>query len=106
MNREDFHPQVGDMVRIREWDDMASEFGIAVSGNIKCRFSFTKEMKFLCGQEFCITSIGPNNRYYGDYDVRGYSISIDMIEPANEYLPDEEVDSTVIDEFLSTIKVV
>ena len=77
MDRSNFNPQVGDLVRIRSWDDMASEFGI----------------------DFEITGID-----FGRYDgcpEGNASISIDMIEPVQE----EEINGTEIDDFLGAMKV-
>lgn len=42
--------KVGDKVRIREWDDMAKEFGVYEDGDIKTKYYFTKEMKKYCGK--------------------------------------------------------
>ena len=42
--------EVGKEYRIRQWEDMANEFGIDTQGNIKCEFSFVKKMKELCGK--------------------------------------------------------
>lgn len=92
--REDFNPQVGDTVRIRCWDDMASEFGVRKNGSIDCQFAFTNEMKYLCGREFTILEINHGN--YGIRTCDGYSISKDMIEPIVEeveYEKSEEIES-------------
>lgn len=37
--------QVGDVVRVRSWDDMKDEFGLDVYGDINCRFRFTRAMQ-------------------------------------------------------------
>lgn len=42
--------EVGDRVRIREWDDMAKEFGIDEDGDIKTQYFFMKDMKKYCGK--------------------------------------------------------
>lgn len=41
--------QRGDHVRVREWDDMAAEFGYSYNGSIRCKHGFTKAMQYLCG---------------------------------------------------------
>ena len=41
---------VGELVRIRQWDDMEEEFGTRMSGSINCRYTFTEDMKPLCGK--------------------------------------------------------
>ena len=42
--------KVGELVRIRQWDDMAKEFGLTMLGSISCQCCFTDEMKPLCGK--------------------------------------------------------
>lgn len=42
--------KVGELVRIRQWDDMKKEFGINVFGSIDCKCHFTSEMEPLCGK--------------------------------------------------------
>ena len=52
--------KVGDKVKIRQWDDMASEFDVDASGDIELPgIFFTNEMKKFCGkivtiQEQCV----------------------------------------------------
>ena len=41
---------VGDKVTIRQWDDMAAEFGLDEYGGIKVPKTFTMYMKKYCGQ--------------------------------------------------------
>lgn len=99
MRDHDIH--VGDRLRIRNWADMAAEFGTDYSGsNIKCRFNFTREMAGLCGKPFTVT--GYNLRGDGRINYLsaeatelinapswrrvGWNISSDMLEP----LEDEE----------------
>ena len=55
--------KVGDKVRIRSWEDMESEFGLDEQGNIDCRYLFTREMQYLCGKDFTISSISENHYY-------------------------------------------
>lgn len=99
MDRSNFDPQVGDYVRIRSWEDMKSEFGIDEDGNIPCRFSFTEYMKNMCGDEFTITKI--HGGEYSGHKKGSVMLSIDMLEP----IPEEEIDGTEIDDFLSAMKV-
>lgn len=97
MERSKFNPKIGDTVKIRQWSDMVEEFGVDEDGNIPCEFSFCEFMKGICGDEFEITSIKDDSVYGHQHgNVR---ISIDMIEPA----PEDEIDGTEIDEFLSGI---
>lgn len=48
---------VGDKVTIRQWDDMAAEFGLNESGEIKVPKFFTKPMKQYCGQTLPIVHV-------------------------------------------------
>lgn len=50
--------KVGDKVVVREWDEMAREFGTDNAGDIDTpKYCFVKEMKHLCGQTLTIESI-------------------------------------------------
>ena len=95
-NRDGWTPQIGELVRIRSWDDMVSEFGISERGVIPCEDSFVPEMRAYCGHEFVITDI--------DYSsVKGhglnYSVTFDMIEPiGNEEI---ELEDEQLVEFLN-----
>ena len=52
---------VGDEVTIRQWDDMAAEFGLDEYGGIKVpKACFTEFMKKYCGQTLPIVHV---NRY-------------------------------------------
>lgn len=50
---------VGDVVYVREWEDMAEEYGVTPLGTkIKTKYYFfTKGMNVFCGQQATITSI-------------------------------------------------
>ena len=53
--------QIGDRVTIRQWDDMAAEFGLDVYGDIKVpKAYFTESMRKYCGQTLPIVHV---NRY-------------------------------------------
>ena len=58
--------KVGDIVQIRQWDDMVREFGVTAYGNISCRnWCFVREMKKYCGKKLQITHIRNfNDGYY------------------------------------------
>lgn len=77
--------QIGDKLRIRQWDDMVKEFGIDENGNISCTFVFTKQMKILCGQPFTVSSIVKSfdrSEYQSEEEPSmGFMISSDMLEP-------------------------
>lgn len=42
--------RVGDLVKIREWDDMAKEYGVADNGDIRVYLGFPPSAKALCGK--------------------------------------------------------
>lgn len=78
---------IGDVCRIRSWESMEAEFGIDQWGAIACQFSFTEEMKYLCGARFTISRITEGIKYHsiegierGTLGYRDYLISADMLE--------------------------
>lgn len=86
--KEEF--KVGDRVVIRDWDDMEKEFGLNCIGSIKCQFSFTTEMKKLCGQVAQIKSLNAFDHknvrlefenFTGDVP---YAFSTDMLKKVGE----------------------
>lgn len=88
MKASDF--KVGDIVRIRQWDDMELEFGTDRWGHIRCNQYFTEQMKPVCGLKARILWIGKggesascNLEFFGlpkgFHNVFMYST--DMIEP-------------------------
>lgn len=101
MRRENFDPQVGDLVAIRDWDDMEEEFGLNEYESIKCEFNFTEAMRSLCGREFTITKI-EYGKYFGL--GTGFSISKDMLRMADEEYTD--FDDSEISKYLSTVRVI
>lgn len=46
--------KVGDIVQIRQWNDMVKEFGVNYYGVIRCNnyCSFVGEMKKYCGKNY------------------------------------------------------
>ncbi len=77
--------KVGELVRIRQWDDMEKEFGTDDYGSVACKFLFTDGMRPLCGKYAEITEI----RDYGEVALRFFNCEkesvfcafhIDMIE--------------------------
>lgn len=97
---------VGDVVRIREWDDMESEFGLNARRDIKCACVFVTVMRESCG-ELC-TVLAKDGKYVGlafedpriDDKMHGWQFSTDMIEPAGNIGMSPEVVRSVSD-FLS-----
>lgn len=75
--------KAGDKVRIRPWEDMEKEFGLDESGDIKCKYTFTLEMKKYCGTEFTLKEVSR----YGEVRWNGkppFSFSPDMIEKVED----------------------
>ena len=72
--------EIGDIVIIREWDDMADEFG-TTDGDIQCEYVFTHDMRHLCGNAYRIISATKfgNRHVYTLDENEGWSISNDMI---------------------------
>ena len=65
--------KAGDRVVVRDWDDMAKEYGVRNgSGTIKCTDGFTVTMKHLCGRT--ATVVG----------VNGTSISVDFDDKSGD----------------------
>lgn len=52
--------KVGELVRIRQWDDMEKEFGVNDNGSIMCHYYFADGMKHLCGKYAEIVSFAEN----------------------------------------------
>ena len=88
MNISDIHP--GDRLRIRQWDDMKAEFGEAY-GEITCEFYFSSSMRELCGKEFTVEKVFDRQVYPVETNetrcFKRWSISADMVEPANQPEP-------------------
>lgn len=77
--------KVGELVRIRQWDDMEKEFGLVMGGSIRCSRIFSREMAPLCGKYAEITRLYKGNTVFlkffnceGLYTCWEYST--DMIE--------------------------
>ena len=70
-----FDPQPGDIVTIRTWDDMAEEFGLNESGEIKTpRITILKSMKQFCGHSYIVKEVynTSDRRTYSFYDFPFY----------------------------------
>ena len=96
MKRE-FH--VGDLVRIRDWDDMEIEFGLNDFGSIACRFSFTEEMASYCGEVYTIEYIDEREHVHfaERHSLSGdYKVSFDMLELVEDSSPDQIQDTDLM----------
>lgn len=79
--------KVGDVLRVRLWEDMEQEFGLYGNESIFCKFHFTSAMKYMCGEEFVVRGI-VNDMYRSESGIEGnFHISSDMLEPASEQEP-------------------
>lgn len=108
MRLEDIH--VGDILRIRDWDDMEAEFGLDVYGNIKCPFlHFDVDMKYLCGKFITVADVTCDGYLYSKekYELPDYwensadyswSLLSDMVEPIEYDTPDESYEPISINE--------
>ena len=77
---------VGDEVQIKSWEEMKEEFGTRRDGCIPCRFTFTHDMRDLCGETAIITEIDGENIYLQFHDGTrcSWSISSDMLKLVGE----------------------
>lgn len=96
---------IGDLVRIRQWDDMIAQYGASDYGIATPDAAFVHNMKNLCGREFIIDNF---IEQYGRIFVKGHnfpwSITEYMIEPVDE--PEDDMyDSEEIENFLGTIHI-
>ena len=77
--------KVGELVRIRQWDDMEKEFGLTMLGSIRCRCGFADDMKPLCGKyaeikDLLLDGIVRLRFFNCDDSVEDWNYSTDMIE--------------------------
>lgn len=70
-------------VRIKEWDDMAEEYGIDEDGDIDCYCSFTIEMKEYCGKVFEVFEVYDSDNWKG-FEYDGWLFSSDTYEIIEE----------------------
>lgn len=108
MNHTDIH--VGDILRIRDWDDMVAEFGVNSYGCVDSFPGFTPSMKYLCGETFTVANISPTS-CGGVVRLRSvekleairqsnieWFISSVMVEPIEYDTPDESYEPISINE--------
>lgn len=81
MKHTDIH--IGDVLKIREWEDMYDEFGVNGLGNIPCPVPFTTAMQDLCGKRFTVRYIQKNSSQIlaEEKEFKFWNISADMLEP-------------------------
>ena len=90
MNREKINwseiIKEGNIVKDREWDDMAKEFGefrVSLDGTtINCFLTFTEEMRKHCGEEIRINKdMEKDFNFHEVFCYEGHMFSTDMLEP-------------------------
>lgn len=76
--------KVGELVRIRQWDDMVKEFGTRATGSVNCKCCFTDDMKPLCGKYAEIKDLRVDDivflRFFNCEKEEPWSYSTDMLE--------------------------
>ena len=100
MRDEDIH--IGDVLRIRQWDDMVDEFKQDIDGYLRFNIGvssdpipvfFPPQLKYLCGKTFTVNkikSVGGGYFYSSKENVERrdrvgrYVIVADMLEPLEE----------------------
>ena len=89
----------GNIVRVRQWDDMKREFGFTLDGSIDCFKRFTGNMREYCGETIRINeNMEKKFNEYGYFYYEGSMFSTDMLEPYEEEL--DVINIPVKDEYL------
>ena len=76
----------GNIVKVRQWDDMAKEFGefrVSLDGTtINCFLTFTEEMRKHCGEEIRINKdMEKDFNFHEVFCYEGHMFRTDMLEP-------------------------
>lgn len=90
-SKHEFH--VGDVVRIRQWDDMKAEFGVDSGRDIACPGCFIRDMKRFCGMEVTILDISTHGYVRLSDRLGDYNYTTSMLEPVEDPGPDLIPDS-------------
>lgn len=103
MNREKikWHEiiKADNIVKVRQWDDMAEEFGFTLDCAIDCFKKFTGNMREYCGETIRINkNMEKKFNEYGYFYYEGCMFSTDMLEPYEEEL--DVINIPVKDEYL------
>lgn len=106
MRLEDIH--VGDVLQVRQWDDMVAECGIDLVGGTKCIRTepapFIDEMRHLCGEPFKVEHICKDGRLIAEnqYVFNGWFICAHMLEPQYEPIEYDQIPESSLYDFLTT----
>lgn len=94
MTIRDDEIHVGDVLRVRSWEDMAEELGVDADGDIippeGYSSWFAADMRYMCGSVFTVRSIEKsgelsNDRYNSEECLEeGWHIRSYMLEPLEE----------------------
>jgi len=85
---------VGQKVRIRQWNDMAEEYGLDLHYNIQplgATGFFSSHMRYLCGEEFTVEQVDE----CGDTLCDVWLITPEMCEPAEPRATLEEIEAVL-----------
>ena len=100
--------KVGDRVRIRQWEDMAKEFGVNKYGSILCKSFFSTNMKHLCSREATISKIEDDKIELKDWSdsssTHEWRYTTDMIEPVEVIFDTSEDCSDSVAYTINSIK--
>lgn len=81
--------EIGDLVRVRDWNDMAAEFG-EFQGYIPTDdYAFVEGMRECCGIEAPIKDINDGAILLDHPKARRWTFTIDMLELASERLVEQ-----------------
>ena len=76
--------KIGDKVRVRQWVDMAKEFGVNNNGNIPIDYCyFVKEMKQHCGKTYKVYDTGLHYILATENEVLEWCFTDSMLEDVN-----------------------
>ena len=74
--------KAGNIVKVRQWGDMAKEYGVSLDGAIDCFKKFTGNMREYCGETIRINeNMEKKFNEYGYFYYEGSMFSTDMLEP-------------------------
>ena len=91
--------KAGNIVRVRQWDDMKREFGFTLDCAIDCFKKFTGNMREYCRKTIKINkNMEKKFNEYGYFYYEGCMFSTDMLEPYEEEL--DVINIPVKDEYL------
>lgn len=85
MQEKDIH--IGDVLLVRQWDDMVREFGTDANGYINTRFGFRPDTKDLCGKQFRVMAI-----LDGVWGKLYEGIILDASKTEDEYFAPDELE--------------